>query len=106
MNSDAPCFIDRFVFDLYPFEPLVFIRYQIKGSVLCHRVQNNVPLLEKIKLSLQNTQIAFVFGVMHHKMLPNTNGRVNQRFPRDCHQHDLLRFPRYSAVHFMGSVSP
>ena len=26
-------------------------------------------------------------------------------FPRDCHQHDLLRVPRYSAVHSDDSVS-
>ncbi len=39
-------------------------------------------------------------------MLSTTIRWVNHRFPRDCHQHDLLRFPRYSAMHFMGSVSP
>ena len=27
------------------------------------------------------------------------------RFPRDCHQHYLLRVPRYSAVHWAGFVS-
>ncbi len=31
--------------------------------------------------------------------------KLNRRFPRDCHQHYLLRFPRYSAVHCAGSVS-
>ena len=25
-------------------------------------------------------------------------------FPRDCHQHYLLRFPRYSAVHLNGCI--
>ena len=29
----------------------------------------------------------------------------NHRFPRDCHQHYLLRVPRYSAVHCTGFVS-
>ena len=31
--------------------------------------------------------------------------RVDHRFPRDCHQLDLLRFPRYGAVHCSSSVS-
>ena len=30
---------------------------------------------------------------------------IDRRFPRDCHQRDLLRVPRYSAVHCIGSVS-
>jgi hypothetical protein len=32
-----------------------------------------------------------------HPTSPNTSDV--HRFPRDCHQHYLLRFPRYSAVH-------
>ena len=31
--------------------------------------------------------------------------RVGHGFPRGCHQHNLLRVPRYSAVHSDGSVS-
>jgi hypothetical protein len=31
--------------------------------------------------------------------------RADHRFPRDCHQLNLLRFPRYGAVHCSGSVS-
>ena len=38
-----------------------------------------------------------------HRTSPHTSNV--HRFPRDCHQHYLLRFPRYGAVHCTRCVS-
>ena len=59
-----------------------------------------VNLLEHFNLSLQNTEVTLAPAKF------NTRVRAYRRFPRDCHQHYLLRVPRYGAVHCKGSVFP
>ena len=65
MYRDTPCFIYRFKLNLYPPKLLVLICNQIKRCMLSDRIQNCVTLLIHIELSLQNTQIALFFCVMH-----------------------------------------
>ncbi len=65
MNSYATRLINRLVFNLYPSELPIPICHQIKWGMLRYWVQNYEPLLEHIELSLQNTQIAFILGMVH-----------------------------------------
>ncbi len=65
MYRDTPCFIYSFTLHLNSLERLVLVSHKVKRRVLSYGVQYYKPLLEHIELSLQNTQVALVFGVMH-----------------------------------------
>jgi NAD(P)-dependent dehydrogenase (short-subunit alcohol dehydrogenase family) len=84
-------------------------RRMIERGVLRQRVQNREPLLIQINLSLQHPQIALVLGVVAHTVQVYTATRRSFGFHGIAIGSTVpcrpLRFPRYSAVHPIGSVS-
>jgi len=65
MNRDTARLIYRFIFNLYPFKQTILVCNQIEWRMLSYRIQNCKSLLEQVKLSLQNTQVALLFGMVH-----------------------------------------
>ena len=61
--------IYRLVFNLDPPDYSIVVYNQIKWGMFSYRIQYYKSLLEQIELSLQNTQVTFLFGMVQDDML-------------------------------------
>ena len=64
LDLDLATTVNRAILDLNSFEFTRLVRHQIKRAVLRHWQQYRKALLEQVQLSLQDSQITLVLGVM------------------------------------------